>query len=60
LQSELNLKVFDLVSVVYPSISTYQTPTACLAPDQCGIPQGKPRVRVTSSGLRCNPNSDCY
>ena len=36
------------------------TQTACLAPDQCGIPQEKPRVRVASSGLRCNPNSDCY
>ena len=35
------------------------TQTACLAPDQCGIPQEKPRVRVTASGLSCNPNSDC-
>ena len=35
------------------------TQTACLAPDQCGIPQEKPRVRVTSSGLSCNPDSDC-
>jgi len=35
------------------------TQTACLAPDQCGIPQKKPRVRLTASGLSCNPNSDC-
>ena len=35
------------------------TQTACLATDQCGIPQEKPRVRVTASGLSCNPNSDC-
>jgi hypothetical protein len=35
------------------------TQTACLAPDQCGIPQEKPRVRVTASGLSCNPDSDC-
>ena len=35
------------------------TQTACLAPDQCGIPQEKPRVRVTAEGLSCNPNSGC-
>ena len=35
------------------------TQTACLAPNQCGIPQEKPRVRITASGLSCNPNSDC-
>ena len=35
------------------------TQTACLAPDQCGIPQEKPRVRVTANGLSCNPDSDC-
>lgn len=35
------------------------TQTACLAPDQCGIPQEKPRVRLTASGLSCNPNSNC-
>jgi hypothetical protein len=35
------------------------TQTACLAPNQCGIPQEKPRVRVTASGLSCNPNSGC-
>ena len=35
------------------------TQTACLAPNQCGIPQQKPRVRVTASGLSCNPNSGC-
>ena len=35
------------------------TQTACLAPDQCGVSQEKPRVRVSASGLSCNPNSDC-
>ena len=35
------------------------TQTACLAPDQCSIPQEKPRVRVTAEGLSCNPNSGC-
>ena len=35
------------------------TQTACLAPNQCGIPQEKPRVRFTASGLSCNPNSGC-
>ena len=35
------------------------TQTACLAPNQCVIPQEKPRVRVTASGLSCNPNSGC-
>ena len=35
------------------------TQTACLAPDQCGIPQEKPRVRVTASGVNCDPNSGC-
>ena len=35
------------------------TQTACLALNQCGIPQEKPRVRVTASGLSCNPNSGC-
>ena len=35
------------------------TQTACLAPDQCGVPQEKPRVRVTANGLSCNPDSGC-
>ena len=35
------------------------TRTACLAPDQCGIPQEKPRVRLSSSGVDCSPNSGC-
>ena len=35
------------------------TQTACLAPDQCGIPQEKPRVRVSAEGLGFNPNSGC-
>jgi hypothetical protein len=42
--------------VVFQLINTQ---TACLAPDQCGIPQEKPRVRVTASGLSCNPDSGC-
>lgn len=35
------------------------TQTACLAHDKCGIPQEKPRVRVTVGGLSCDPNSGC-
>ena len=35
------------------------TQTACLAPDQCGIPQEKPRVRLSASGVNCSPNSGC-
>ena len=35
------------------------TQTACLAPDQCGTSQEKPRVRVTANGLSCNPDSGC-
>ena len=35
------------------------TQTACLAPDQCGIPQEKPRVRLSASGVDCSPNSGC-
>ena len=35
------------------------TQTACLASDQCGIPQEKPRVRVTASGVSCDPKSGC-
>jgi hypothetical protein len=45
----LNGEVFELVN----------TQTACLAPNQCGIPQEKPRVRLTASGLSCNTDSDC-
>ena len=30
-----------------------------LAPDQCSIPQEKPRVRVKVGGLSCDPNSGC-
>ena len=36
----LNGEVFELVN----------TQTACLAPNQCGIPQEKPRVLLTASG----------
>lgn len=42
--------------VVFQLINTQ---TACLAPDQCGVPQEKPRVRVTANGLSCNPDSGC-
>jgi len=35
------------------------TQTACLAPDQCGITKEKPRVRLSASGVNCNPNSGC-
>ena len=35
------------------------TQTACLAPDQCGIPQEKPRVRLSTTGVNWNPNSGC-
>ncbi len=35
------------------------TQAACLAPDQCGIPQEKPRVRLSASGVNCNPDSGC-
>jgi hypothetical protein len=35
------------------------TQTACLAPDQCGIPQEKPRVRLTASGVSCDPAAGC-
>lgn len=35
------------------------TQTACLATDQCGIPEEKPRVRLTARGVRCDPNSGC-
>ena len=45
----LNGEVFELVN----------TQTACLAPNQCGIPQEKPRVRLTASGFSCNTDSDC-
>ena len=45
----LNGEVFELVN----------TQTACLAPNQCGIPQEKPRVRLTARGLSSNTDSDC-
>ena len=35
------------------------TQTACLAPDKCGIPEEKPRVRLTARGVRCDHNSGC-
>ncbi len=36
--------------------------TACLAPDQCGIPQAKPKVKwpeVNAEKTSCAPNSGC-
>ena len=45
----LNGEVFELVN----------TQTACLAPNQCGIPREKPRVRLTARGLSCNTDSGC-
>ena len=41
---------------VYQLINTH---TTCLAQDKCGISQEKPRVRLTASGLSCDPESDC-
>lgn len=39
------------------------TQTDCLAPDKCGIPQEKPRIRLSSlgsaSGSSCAPGSGC-
>lgn len=35
--------------------------TACLAKDACGIPEKKPRIRISESGKvnACKPNSGC-
>ena len=35
--------------------------TACLAKDACGIPQEKPRIRISEAGAinACAPNSGC-
>ena len=41
---------------VYQLINTHTTD---LARDKCGISQGKPRVRLSASGLSCNPESNC-
>ena len=41
---------------VYQLINTH---TTCLAQDKCSISQEKPRVRLTSKGLSCNPESNC-
>ena len=41
---------------VFQLINTY---TSCLAQDKCSISQEKPRVPITASGLRCNPESNC-
>ena len=55
-QNTIGLYTLAFDGVVFQLINTQ---TACLAPDQCGIPQDKPRVRVTANGLSCNPNSGC-
>ena len=55
-QSTIGRYEFAFKGTVFQLINTQ---TACLAPDQCGIPQEKPRVRVSVGGLSCNPNSGC-
>ncbi len=35
------------------------TQTACLASDQCGIPQEKPQAHIMASGVSCDPKSGC-
>jgi hypothetical protein len=55
-QSTIGRYELDFKGTVFQLINTQ---TACLAPDQCGIPQEKPRVRVTVGGLSCDPNSGC-
>lgn len=44
-----NGSVFQLLS----------TQTDCLAKDQCIIPSTKPKVRLTASGVKCDPQSGC-
>jgi hypothetical protein len=55
-QSTIGRYELDVDGAVFQLINTQ---TACLAPDQCGIPQEKPRVRISTNGLSCNPDSDC-
>ena len=55
-QSTIGRYELDFDGAVFQLINTQ---TACLAPDQCGIPQEKPRVRISTNGLSCNPDSDC-
>ncbi len=33
--------------------------TDCLAQDKCGIPEKKPRIRITANGPSCEPGSGC-
>ena len=44
----------DFKDGVFQLLSTM---TDCLAPDKCGVPQVKPRIRISSQG--CVPNSGC-
>ncbi len=55
-QSTIGRYELDFDGAVFQLINTQ---TACLAPDQCGIPHEKPRVRIYANGLSCNPDSDC-
>ena len=55
-QSTIGRYELDFDGAVFQLINTQ---TACLAPDQCGIPQEKPRVRISENGLKCNPDSNC-
>ena len=55
-QSTIGRYELDFDGAVFQLINTQ---TACLAPDQCGIPQEKPRVRISANGLKCNPDSNC-
>ena len=55
-QSTIGRYELDFDGAVFQLINTQ---TACLAPDQCGIPQEKTRVRISANGLSCNPDSDC-
>tara|TARA_B110000902_G_scaffold250703_1_gene310165 strand:- start:425 stop:886 length:462 start_codon:yes stop_codon:yes gene_type:complete len=55
-QNTIGRYELDFDGAVFQLINTQ---TACLAPDQCGIPQEKPRVRISENGLKCNPDSNC-
>ena len=55
-QSTIGLFKLAFDGSVYQLINTH---TTCLAQDKCGISQEKPRVRLTASGLSCDPESDC-
>lgn len=33
--------------------------TTCLAPDACGIPSQKPKIKIVQDILSCSPNSGC-